>query len=95
MACTICHGPSFPELPTEKKTKGSWKNTGGETTSGGSDGGKHEGSGSGRSKKAASVLKVLKNCIAFTDVRMNEGDEAGILFMEMLKGLGAIVERES
>ena len=60
----------------------SWKNTGGKTISGGSDGRKYEGSGSGRSKKMAPVLKVLKNCIAFTNVRTDEGDEAGSLFME-------------
>ena len=54
-----------------------------------SDKGKQEANGSG--KKKAPVLKILKNCIVFVDVRTDEGDEAGGLFVEMLKGLGARV----
>lgn len=34
---------------------------------------------------------VLKDCIIFVDVRTEDGDDAGGLFVEMLKGLGARV----
>lgn len=68
------------------------KDTQGKTTPGGSDRGKQEMNGSGGSgKKKAPVLKILKNCVVFVDVRTDEGDEAGGLFVEMLKGLGARV----
>jgi hypothetical protein len=36
-----------------------------------------------------SVLKVLKKCAIFVDVRTDDGDDAGSLFVDMLKGLGA------
>ena len=53
---------------------------------------KQEANGSGGSgKKKAPVLKILKSCIVFVDVRTDDGDEAGGLFVEMLKGLGARV----
>ena len=68
------------------------KDTQGKTTPGGSDKTKQEVNGSGGSgKKKAPVLKILKSCIVFVDVRTDEGDEAGGLFVEMLKGLGARV----
>ena len=68
------------------------KDTQGKTTPKVSDKGKQEMNGSGGSgKKKAPVLKILKNCIVFVDVRSDEGDEAGGLFVEMLKGLGARV----
>ena len=71
---------------------GSSKDTQGKTTPGGSDKGKQETSGSGGSgKKKAPVLKILKSCVVFVDVKTDEGDEAGGLFVEMLKGLGARV----
>ncbi|KAI0292553.1 hypothetical protein BC826DRAFT_911422, partial [Russula brevipes] len=34
-------------------------------------------------------LKVLKSCTIFVDVRTDDGDDAGGLFVDMLKGLGA------
>ncbi|KAG2153334.1 hypothetical protein DEU56DRAFT_726850 [Suillus clintonianus] len=36
-----------------------------------------------------SVLKVLKKCAIFVDVRTDDGDDAGSLFVDMLRGLGA------
>ena len=38
-----------------------------------------------------SSLKVLKSCTIFVDVRTDDGDDAGGLFVDMLKGLGAKV----
>jgi hypothetical protein len=62
------------------------------TTPGASEKSKEETNGSGGSgKKKAPVLKILKSCIVFVDVKTDEGDEAGGLFVEMLKGLGARV----
>ena len=48
-------------------------------------------SSGGSGKKKAPVLKILKSCVVFVDVKTDEGDEAGGLFVEMLKGLGARV----
>ncbi len=54
-----------------------------------------EGSGKGKGKASAEEsparLAVLKNCRIFVDVRTDEGDDAGGLFVEMLEGLGAKV----
>ena len=36
-------------------------------------------------------LDVLKDCIIFVDVRTEEGEDAGALFVDMLRGLGARV----
>ena len=38
-----------------------------------------------------SSLKVLKSCTVFVDVRTDDGDDAGGLFVDMLRGLGAKV----
>ncbi|KAI0692825.1 hypothetical protein BC835DRAFT_1222916, partial [Cytidiella melzeri] len=35
------------------------------------------------------TLKILRHCNVFVDVRTDDGDDAGSLFVEMLKGLGA------
>ncbi|KAI5990716.1 hypothetical protein EDC04DRAFT_1370178 [Pisolithus marmoratus] len=43
--------------------------------------------GSGGGKKSS--LKVLKKCAIFVDVRTDQGDDAGSLFVDMLRGLGA------
>ncbi|KAG9312046.1 hypothetical protein JVU11DRAFT_7325 [Chiua virens] len=43
--------------------------------------------GSGGVKKSS--LKILKRCAIFVDVRTEQGDDAGGLFVDMLKGLGA------
>jgi len=45
--------------------------------------------GSGGGKKSS--LKVLKKCAIFVDVRTDQGDDAGSLFVDMLRGLGAKV----
>lgn len=45
--------------------------------------------GSGGAKKSS--LKILKRCTIFVDVRTEQGDDAGSLFVDMLKGLGARV----
>ena len=39
----------------------------------------------------SSSLKVLKSCTIFVDVRTDEGEDAGGLFVDMLRGLGAKV----
>jgi hypothetical protein len=36
-------------------------------------------------------LKILHDCVIFVDVRTDDGDEAGSLFVEMLEGVGAKV----
>ena len=38
-----------------------------------------------------SSLKVLKSCTIFVDVRTDDGDDSGGLFVDMLRGLGAKV----
>lgn len=43
------------------------------------------------SKPVPGSLKVLKDCVIFVDVRTDDGDEAGSLFVEMLEGVGARV----
>ena len=48
-----------------------------------------------KSATTSSSLKVLKSCTMFVDVRTDEGDDAGGLFVDMLKGLGAKVRRAS
>jgi len=66
------------------------KDTQDKTTPGASDKSKQETNGSGGSgKKKPPVLKILRNCVVFVDVRSEEGDEAGGFFVEMLRGLGA------
>ena len=45
----------------------------------------------GNRPSAVNPREVLKDCIIFVDVRTEDGDEAGGLFVEMLKGLGARV----
>ena len=45
-------------------------------------------SGSGE-KKAGGSLKLLKKCKIFVDVRTDDGDDAGGLFVDMLRGMGA------
>lgn len=47
-------------------------------------------------KKAAAepvnpAKKILKDCVIFVDVKSEDGDEAGSLFVEMLEGIGARV----
>jgi len=81
---------------TSSTVPASSKNTQGMTTPGGTDRAKQETTGSGGSgKKKAPVLKILKSCVVFVDVRTDEGDEAGGLFVEMLKGLGARVSSDA
>jgi hypothetical protein len=36
-------------------------------------------------------LKILQDCVIFVDIRTDDGDEAGSLFVEMLEGVGAKV----
>ncbi|KAI0262569.1 hypothetical protein BC834DRAFT_939601 [Gloeopeniophorella convolvens] len=43
----------------------------------------------GSSAAKTSSLKVLKPCTVFVDVRTDDGDDAGGLFVDMLRGLGA------
>jgi hypothetical protein len=50
-----------------------------------------QASKSGSNTATTSSLKVLKSCTIFVDVRTDDGDDAGGLFVDMLKGLGAKV----
>jgi hypothetical protein len=46
----------------------------------------------GPSTQASSVpLDILKDCVIFVDVKTEDGEDAGSLFVDMLKGLGAKV----
>lgn len=47
---------------------------------------------SGGAKKSS--LRVLKKCAIFVDVRTEQGDDAGALFVDMLRGLGAKVGQQ-
>ena len=50
------------------------------------------GSGGSEGKTVApGALTVLKDCVIFVDVRTDGGDDAGGLFVDMLKGMGARV----
>ncbi|KAH9006605.1 hypothetical protein EDB86DRAFT_2794603 [Lactarius hatsudake] len=50
----------------------------------------HSGTTAGApSTTKPSSLKVLKSCTIFVDVRTDDGDDAGGLFVDMLRGLGA------
>lgn len=72
------------------------KDSQGKTTPGASEKSKQETNSSGGSgKKKAPVLKILKSCVVFVDVKTDEGDEAGGLFVDMLKGLGARVSPDA
>ncbi len=52
----------------------------------------HSGATAGApSATKPSSLKVLKSCTIFVDVRTDDGDDAGGLFVDMLRGLGAKV----
>ena len=42
---------------------------------------------------ASEALRVLKGCVIFVDVRTDSGDDAGGLFVDMLKGMGARVSQ--
>ena len=45
----------------------------------------------GASGSTSGSLKVLKDCTIFVDVRTDDGDDAGALFVDMLRGMGAKV----
>ena len=59
-------------------------------------GGSADGKGKAKAKTATATdspaqLAVLKDCRIFVDVRTDEGDDAGSLFVDMLRDLGAKV----
>ncbi|RDB25296.1 hypothetical protein Hypma_007549 [Hypsizygus marmoreus] len=58
-----------------------------EKTRGGVGG--HISSGKKTAAEAPESLKILKDCVIFVDVRTDDGDEAGSLFVEMLESVGA------
>ncbi|KAH8087876.1 hypothetical protein BXZ70DRAFT_955488 [Cristinia sonorae] len=43
----------------------------------------------GAGASTSGSLKVLKDCTIFVDVRTDDGDDAGALFVDMLRGMGA------
>lgn len=60
-------------------------------TTGGSNANTSGPLGAGSAKSGA--LTVLKNCSIYVDVRTDDGDDAGSLFVDMLRGMGARVHR--
>ncbi|KAI1787831.1 hypothetical protein LXA43DRAFT_680040 [Ganoderma leucocontextum] len=59
-------------------------------------GGSADGKGKGKAKTgldSPAALAVLKDCRIFVDVRTDEGDDAGSLFVDMLRDLGAKVKK--
>jgi hypothetical protein len=48
-----------------------------------------------KAEKAEGTLGVMKNCTVFVDVRTDDGDDAGDLFVQMLRDLGAKVSMYS
>lgn len=50
-----------------------------------------EGDLGGSGSPAVGALAVLRDCRIFVDVRTDEGDDAGGLFVDMLRGMGAKV----
>ncbi|PIL30977.1 hypothetical protein GSI_05670 [Ganoderma sinense ZZ0214-1] len=57
---------------------------------GGSGSGDGKGKGKGKAgPDSPAALAVLKDCRIFVDVRTDEGDDAGSLFVDMLRDLGA------
>ena len=44
---------------------------------------------------ASGTLTMLRDCVIFVDVRTDNGDDAGGLFVDMLKGMGARVSNRS
>ena len=52
-----------------------------------------DGKGKGKEREAESPgqLAVLRGCTIFVDVRTEDGDDAGSLFVDMLRDLGAKV----
>ncbi|KAI0759974.1 hypothetical protein BD413DRAFT_487129 [Trametes elegans] len=66
-------------------------NAGSSAAAGQAGGGSGSGKGKGKEREAESPgqLAVLRGCTIFVDVRTEEGDDAGALFVDMLRGLGA------
>ena len=62
-----------------------------EHPSGGSADGKGKGKGKTDGPNSPAALAVLKDCRIFVDVRTEDGDDAGSLFVDMLRDLGAKV----
>ncbi|KAI0665691.1 hypothetical protein C8Q78DRAFT_986010 [Trametes maxima] len=54
---------------------------------------KEKGKEKGKAREGASespgALAVLRGCTIFVDIRSEEGEDAGSLFVDMLRGLGA------
>ena len=48
-----------------------------------------------KAEKGEGTLGVMKDCTVFLDVRTDDGDDAGDLFVQMLRGLGAKVSMYS
>ncbi|KAF8633427.1 hypothetical protein AX17_004598 [Amanita inopinata Kibby_2008] len=51
--------------------------------------GSRSSEGDSRGSDVSSSLKFMKDCVVFVDVRTDDGDDAGSLFVEMLEGTGA------
>ncbi|GLB37780.1 putative BRCA1 C Terminus (BRCT) domain [Lyophyllum shimeji] len=58
-------------------------------TNGGAGGSKIATATTAAKSHVPEALKILKDCVIYVDVRTDDGDEAGSLFVEMLEGVGA------
>ncbi len=43
---------------------------------------------------SSAPLEILKECVIFVDVKTEDGEDAGSIFVDMLRGLGAKVCKE-
>ncbi|KAH7926963.1 hypothetical protein BV22DRAFT_1007962 [Leucogyrophana mollusca] len=81
---------TYPAASSSGKSQESSSGKGKEKEKAGKDApGKGNSDTAGGSGSRKSSLKLLKNCTIFVDVRTDDGDDAGSLFVDMLRGLGA------
>jgi len=77
----------LPQTPTPPKPRAAGTRTGLRSSSAAACKESPTADGSGGVKNSS--FKILKGCAIFVDVRTEQGDDAGSLFVDMLKGLGA------
>jgi hypothetical protein len=79
--------PRSGPLPTRTGLRSSTHPVAPNSAPGRANGDSHTGHRGG--KESRKVAKVLKDCTIFVDVRTDDGDDAGNLFVDMLRNLGA------
>lgn len=87
---------SYPSSAQAKGMQTAPGALGSKTSPDGNAGGAHvskskNGGGPSAPGPTAGSLRVLKDCTIFVDVRTDDGDDAGGLFVDMLRGMGAKV----